>query len=331
MAYHRFLLRVGGQLPDEYIVMARQWLAEHWVLGVARTLAFAAHTENLAITRSEARLLTDTLSSAGESTRLVDALPRATRDQRLPYLLVGSAELRGWNETGRGHVQQAAVAGAESTEGVAGLWRAWRVGLLAGHEVAPKRIFLLQARPDVDAVRLVSRLQESLIEAGEKHPLVEVFDQPVLLPRFSRRALVTGDLLWADRPVPALSVASTFDAVGPDGTPVFSGQRPRLVEPEQELVAHYLARGLQVVPDAGAVVDPLAPGLGAVVPTALRSDGRWIWSEAATYYLKNYGFAPDDGLLDTIRLRNYERPELDAVAEHQCRLAANSKIYGAAH
>ena len=44
------------------------------------------------------------------------------------------------------------------------------------------------------------------------------------------------------------------------------------------------------------MADILSPERGDVVPLHLRTDGTWVWSDAAAYYLEKYGLAPDPGL-----------------------------------
>jgi hypothetical protein len=39
--------------------------------------------------------------------------------------------------------------------------------------------------------------------------------------------------------------------------------------------------------------DVLDPSAGAVVPANFRTDGEWIWTDTADYYLSRYGLAPD--------------------------------------
>jgi hypothetical protein len=58
-----------------------------------------------------------------------------------------------------------------------------------------------------------------------------------------------------------------------------------------------------------------------VVPTCLRGDGTWIWSDAVVYYLTQYGIAPAAELLTAVRQAMYHPPIVDAVAVHRCRAA----------
>jgi hypothetical protein len=78
------------------------------------------------------------------------------------------------------------------------------------------------------------------------------------------------------------------------------------------------APGLRGGHDVGAdlpdVVDPVR---GPVVPVSFRTDGRWIWNEAATYYLDLHRLAPDPGLVAYARDRGYATGEVDGATLHR--------------
>src|SRR5262249_48154718 len=63
-----------------------------------------------------------------------------------------------------------------------------------------------------------------------------------------------------------------------------------------------------VVRAAGRMTDPLAGDAVPRVPLSFRSDGAWVWSEAAAYYLGTYGVAPEMELLRHIEERAYVLP-----------------------
>ena len=50
-----------------------------------------------------------------------------------------------------------------------------------------------------------------------------------------------------------------------------------------------------MLPGSAGLDDIVGCGRG-VVPSGLRSDGEWVWSEAALFYLGRYGVAIDPGL-----------------------------------
>ena len=53
------------------------------------------------------------------------------------------------------------------------------------------------------------------------------------------------------------------------------------------------------------------------VPTIIRTDGTWIWTDSTAYYLREYGLQPDADLLAHIRANSYEVPFADGVAIHR--------------
>ncbi|MFD0788214.1 hypothetical protein ACFQZ8_30245, partial [Micromonospora azadirachtae] len=121
-------------------------------------------------------------------------------------------------------------------------------------------------------------------------------------------------------------VARVFDTFESGVGPGFEPDHPELDETEAERVARYLDEGvpLLITPDlAPDVVDPTRE---PAVPTAFRTDGRWIWSDAVSYYLRGYRLAPDPALLGEIRKNAYRSPEVDAVALHR----ALSVLYASA-
>jgi hypothetical protein len=63
--------------------------------------------------------------------------------------------------------------------------------------------------------------------------------------------------------------------------------------------------------------DVVTPERGAVVPMDVRTDGRWIWSDAITYYLERYGLAPDAELVAHIERLDFVPPEVDGAAIHR--------------
>jgi len=328
MAFHRFLLRLCGRAPDALITYARHSLAqarhsldEYWLNRVAKSLAFAAHAGQFSVTSAEAGLLSRMLSAAGSAWSFVDDLPVTDERLPLPFLAVGDEYFDDCGQEQLDRIDQAALKAVIADDDTMALWRAWRVPAVRILYPEPKRVFLVQAAPDTDAVTLASKIQQILTTAGERHPLVEVFDQPLLLPEFSRRALRDGDLLWTERPAPAVRFALTFDAVAADGTPTFSDTRPRLRRTEADRVAAYLNAGALLLPDHGLTPDILNPSQPLVVPTSLRGDGTWVWSEAAIYYLTRHRIAPHEELLATIRAAGYTPPTTDPVSVYYFRAA----------
>jgi hypothetical protein len=301
MDFHRFLLRASG--------LARRWLANNWTIGAARTMVFSALIGHYRVTDEEAAVLTRMFADAGDDTAAIARLPRAVGDEQPDHQVVARRDERDDVDA----IDQAAIGLVSVADGSEGVWRAWRIPGRAATFHEPKRIFLVQTAGD--PIALAAEVQQRLYDMGEPHPLVEVFDRPQMLPEHTRRALGRAELLWGRRARP-VRLAAAFDSYEPDGTPSLALDRPELDRPEATRVAGYLDAGVPVwsSPDLGP--DVLRPGQPRLVPTGLRSDGRWVWSDAVGYYLKTHNVAPDPDLLMWIRAAGYTPSGADAVALH---------------
>ncbi|KIR66138.1 hypothetical protein [Micromonospora haikouensis] len=319
-AVHRLLLRLAGQAPDDLVSAARQWLAAGQLAEVAQALAFTCLTGRVRVTGAEAELLAGILGEdGGVEAGLLPGEPEqqvaygmapvgpqvlAVPGVRVPYsldLTAGGEEFGGPDDLDR-----AAVAAVAGQPGSAGLWRSWRYPAVDARYPPAKRLYLVQA---AEPVALAARVGSALEAAGEQHPLVEVFADPAELPPYQRRALAYSALLWAARPAEPLRMAAPPDPAAPPEA---------LTDDEAERVAAYLGAGVPLLTSPQRSADVFAPDSDdAGVPTGLRGDGRWLWSEAVTYYTDQYGLAPDPGLLAEIRAAGYTAPPVDAVAVHR--------------
>jgi hypothetical protein len=112
----------------------------------------------------------------------------------------------------------------------------------------------------------------------------------------------------AEATVDGFRLAVVFDTVDPVTGPAFAEDHPRLADgPERAAVADYLRWGPHVLMTPMLMDDVLDPGRGGVVPMNFRTDGEWIWTDTITYYLDEYGLAPEPGLLAHIRARMDEQ------------------------
>ncbi|MBB4926040.1 hypothetical protein [Kitasatospora kifunensis] len=103
-------------------------------------------------------------------------------------------------------------------------------------------------------------------------------------------------------------LAAVFDKVDPVTGPAFEEDHPRLADgPERAAVADYLRSGPHVLMTPMLMDDVLDPERRGVVPMSFRTDGEWIWTDTITYYLDEYGLAPERGLLAHIRSRADEQ------------------------
>ncbi|MFD0278107.1 hypothetical protein ACFVHB_29950 [Kitasatospora sp. NPDC127111] len=99
-------------------------------------------------------------------------------------------------------------------------------------------------------------------------------------------------------------LAAVFDVVDPVSGPAFAPDRPRIAAgAEREAVARYLRAGAPVLLTPMLMDDVVDPARRASVPMGFRTDGRWIWTDTVTYYLDEYGLAPEPGLLGHVRSR----------------------------
>ncbi len=82
--------------------------------------------------------------------------------------------------------------------------------------------------------------------------------------------------------------------------------RPEEIEP----VAAFLRGGAAVLRTEAGVRDLLFPDRSDHVPLGFRTDGTWIWSEEAAYYLERDGLPPEPAFLTHIRERGYTAAEV---------------------
>jgi hypothetical protein len=299
-ALHRRLLHASGRAPDAFVSAARHWLAEGREDEVEQALSFLAAQGRRP--PSDDDPIRYAMAPAGPDGRARPA----------PY----GVDLTGKRNDldGLDRIDLAAVTALTAWPAAAGLWRCWRYPAPATPYPPPKRMFLVQSA--ADPIGVAAGVQAALAEAGEEDPLVEVFGEVDDLPALQRRALAGSGLLWSASPVAPIEIVPTFDTVDERGRPSFSSERVTLDDDETDRVVAYLAAGtpLLVSPELAAdVLDPDA----RVVPMGIRGDGRWLWSEAVTYYADEYGIAPDPRLLASIREADYVVPEVDPVTMHR--------------
>jgi hypothetical protein len=339
------LLRVAGWAPDELVSLARGWLARGHLVEVAQAVTYVALAHRIPMTPEDADGLRAALSDADLDTDLLADLDLVERVgmpsfamapmypgldtdwvDDMPYTL----DLTG-DAAQHDAVDQAIMAEAGSEVGsgprVVGLWRTWRSPALPTPWPPPRRLYLAQATLDgqVDLPNLAARLQRVLAEAGEDSPQVEVFVDLEDLPPYQRTALGSSALLWTARPEPLVRIADVFDSVDEVGGPGFTGLRPTLDGRERDDVLAYLDAGSPVLMTTALMDDVVEETRHANVPMSFRTDGQWVWTDAAAYYLRHYGLAPDEQLLDHIRARRFEIPPVDAVAQHRALAALQAQ------
>ncbi|MEV6367869.1 hypothetical protein AB0L86_13350 [Micromonospora musae] len=336
-AFHQLLLRMAGRLPDELIAEARRWLDAGELVEIAQAVVFAALAARVAVTEAEAALLAEALTAAGEDVEALSDLERSEADPQplygvapvspevlaehgdaVPYAVDLTQPYDG--PGGADEVDAAAVAAMPSLTvdaSARALWRTWRFPAMGTQWPPPRRVYLLQADDEAVLPALAAGLQDALSAAGEENPQVEAFVDADGLPAYQRTALGFSALLWTTAPGETPAVARVFDTFEPGVGPGFEPDHPELDESEAERVARYLDEGVPLLITPDLAPDVVDPARQPVVPTAFRTDGRWIWSDAVSYYLRGYGLAPDPALLADIRQSGYQPPEVDAVALHR--------------
>ncbi|MFI7604244.1 hypothetical protein ACIBTV_03885 [Micromonospora sp. NPDC049366] len=337
-AYHGLLLRMSGRLPDELTTAARRWLADGELVEIAQSVLFSALAGRVPMTEGDLSLLSTTLAEAGEDTEALADIERTDADPLPPYGVApvspdelaehGAAVPYSIDLTvpydGPGaadDIDRAAIeaVGAQWNEGapVIALWRAWRFPAIDAQWPPPRRIYLLQGGDESTLPALAVRTQDALEAAGEEDPQVEAFVDPDDLPAYQRNVLGFSTLLWtADPPIRPI-VARVYDTFDLERGPGFAPDHPRLDGDERDQILEYLADGTPLLIAPTRTPDVVDPAAGEVVPTGFFTDGQWIWTDAAAYYLRTYGLAPDPDLLDAIRANHYLPPEVDVVALHR--------------
>jgi hypothetical protein len=331
-ACHWLLLRLAGAVPDDVITQCRRWVAEDRCCDVGRVITYYVLWQRIRLTDAEIDLLAELLSAAAVDTSalsMVDVLDsepmpncgfapcraeadsgtcRSAADERpgAPLIAAGPDD----------EVDRAMIAGMGSEQSARAMWRAWRFPGDGAPWPLPRRVYVVEADEGVDLAGVVARLQNIAVAAGETDPQVEAYPMGATLPSYQRLARAYGALIWARDPDPGLRLAVVFDPSDQDGPPITAGH-PVVDAPEVSRLAAYLSSGQPLMITTARKNDVVTPARGAVVPMNYRTDGHWIWSDAAVYYLEQYGLAPEADLVAHIRNRSFVVPEVDGAAIHR--------------
>ncbi|WP_232344810.1 actin cross-linking domain-containing toxin [Actinoplanes awajinensis] len=110
-------------------------------------------------------------------------------------------------------------------------------------------------------------------------------------------------------------LARVFDSWDATGGGQFTPDHPLLsTGDEMSRALAYLDAGTPVLTTGTEELDVYDTEAGPVVPLTYRTDGRWIWTDAAAYYLRTYALSPDERLLADLRARDYHHPPVDPAA-----------------
>jgi len=108
------------------------------------------------------------------------------------------------------------------------------------------------------------------------------------------------------------TLARVFDVVDPETGPSFVPDHPRIDDPAQrQALVDYLDSGTPVLVTPALLNDVVDPSRRALVPTNFITDGTWVWTDTVTYYLRQYGLAPEDGLLRHIQTQDSSAEPVD--------------------
>lgn len=287
---HVLLLGLAGRVDDGALADMRLCLADGESTALASLLAAEAATGRLTLTGAEVTLLRALFGACEADPAPAIRAPRCVALPPSPYRFDTSA---GRGRDGASEVMDAVAAEAgERVGGLTGIWRVFR----RSPDGRTRRVYLAEAQDGAALAEIAAETQYALHKASEDTPRVEVFPEGAPLPPYHEAALATATLVWA-APAPPVRLARAFDGADADGGPFFHPGHPRLDGPDGERVLGYLRSGELILNTPGALDDVLDPGRAGTVPLGFRSDGRWVWPDAAAYYLKSHRLAPEPDLV----------------------------------
>ena len=338
-ACHGLLARLAGRVPDGLLTESRRWLATSDTVSMAAAVASHAASARLPLASRDVALLRALIAGAGMDTATAARIETSDGEPPLDHAFAPVPPDEAEALAGRiGHcldltvppvpgqpeglvdgLDIAAARSAAAVPGAMALWRAWRSPADAAPWPRPVRIHLLAVKSGTAPYLAAAALQGELADLGERDPQVEAFALDDELPAYQRTARARGALLWTAKPSRPVRLASVYDLDDGKASPGFSPARARLEAAERERVATYLAAGALLLATTArlddvleaALPDPTEPGR---VPVNFRTDGTWVWSDAAHYYVHEHGVSPDPGLLEHIRTSGRRPNTPDALS-----------------
>jgi hypothetical protein len=288
------LLGLAGRLPDRTLAEMRLCLADAETSELVALLATVLSTGRIALTDAEAALVRMLFETCDIDPGLADHAPRLAALPSPPYRFGDLNGLGGPAGDARpGDAMDEVIVGTgERLGGLIAIWRVFR----HSPDDTVRRLYLAEADTDADVAEIAAEMQYELTAASEDTPQVEVFAEGAPLTPYHDAALASATLIWAATEA-HVRLARAFDGANAEDGPFFNPGHPRLDGPEGEQVLAYLRSGEVVLNVPGAMDDVLDAGRVAAVPVGFRSDGRWIWPDAVSYYLKRHGLAPEPDLV----------------------------------
>lgn len=119
-----------------------------------------------------------------------------------------------------------------------------------------------------------------------------------------------------------LRIARLFDESDSTGAPNYSSRQLIDSNDERARIRQFLTGGTLILRTSGRAPDVLSSENRKVVPISYATDGTWIWSRAAAYYVSNHGIAPEKDFLEHIIRCGYTAttPDEDAINSAIARL-----------
>ncbi|MBS2533139.1 hypothetical protein KGQ20_10165 [Catenulispora sp. NF23] len=331
---HEMLLRLAGHGPDDLLTRCRAWLAQERLPDVGKALTHVALAWGVRVSDADFDLLDMLLSAAGADRSVLGLIARSG-PSGLMYgfaptfalaqdCLSGRAEPSSfWPGDGgpdatapEDEVCRAAVGSVAATPEAKALWRAWRFPASGSPWPVPRRVYVVEAGAGADLAGITHAVQQALEAVGETAPQVESYSAGAALPEYQRRARACGALLWSRTPDPGVRIADPFP--GEDGE---TSDRPVLDKAEREQLSAYLWAGELVLETDESMADPLADpqalDRSERVPSSVRTDGYWAWSEAVARCLDRYGFSPEHDLVEHARAQGFVAAAVDGAAAYR--------------
>jgi hypothetical protein len=288
----RLAFSLADTQPDDVRVAVRRMLVTGRPDDAALTLIHALRRGGTTIQPGEEAMFHDALVLLGLDPGLLDGVPVGAAARPVPFRF----EAATWAETDADVLGRLTGSdGGLGGSGVLGVWRAYRIPDAPTPWPPPRRCYLVETADDTAAAAVEGRFAG----AHPDSPLVDAYVTGTRLTPLYRAFLDAGSLVHCGVRDPGFTVAELFDGTpGPDGRP------QHLVEVAQDEADRLLGllRAGRLVARLPCGPDALGPGCD--VPLDLRTDGRWIWSDASAYYLEHYRVAPPRAFLAELRARN---------------------------
>ena len=307
---HDLLLHLAGRVPDDFLASARQRLAERTVAETADALCLQLAERKVPVTIAQAGLLSELVDDSASA--VFSGIPIRDDQPALEWLFAEQPATPEQPAAEAEATTAALIAVLSGDSAARGLWLSWRTPFRDGGTPLP--VHVVEADDGLPA--LSAELHGALAEHSGT-PRIEVVGTDEV-PGYQRAARANGALVWAATEPPELSVARVFDRVDPDGRPQFDQDHPQLTDQDElQRVLDYLRAGEVLLSTAATMDDVVRPDRGQVVPTTYRTDGVWLWPDAVSYYLEEYGLAPDEQFFAHIRAAGRPPEQLDAVSTHR--------------